>query len=129
MVAEADRLIANTATEAGQLVELYGADPERIDVVPPGVDTDVFTPGDRRRAGPRGRRSVCTRTSGDRLRRPDPAAQGPGRAGHGASGCWPSQHPERRWRVVIVGGESGTGRPDEHRLDDLAEQLGRRRTG
>src|SRR6476661_6389251 len=50
VVAEADRMIANTAAERHDLVELYGADPQRIDVVPPGVDTDVFTPGDRRRA-------------------------------------------------------------------------------
>ena len=40
VVAEADRLIANTAIEAGELITLYGADPQRIDIVPPGVDTD-----------------------------------------------------------------------------------------
>ena len=45
VVAEADRLIANTGAEARDLIELYGADPDRIDVVPPGVDTDVFSPG------------------------------------------------------------------------------------
>jgi D-inositol-3-phosphate glycosyltransferase len=47
VVAEADRLVANTDEEAQQLVELYGADPGRIATVPPGVDLEQFTPGDR----------------------------------------------------------------------------------
>src|SRR5918998_6765583 len=47
VVAEADRLVANTEEEAAQLVEHYGADPRRTLVVPPGVDLDRFRPGDR----------------------------------------------------------------------------------
>ena len=47
VVVEADRLIANTAAERAELVGLYGADERLIDVVPPGVDTEVFSPGDR----------------------------------------------------------------------------------
>ena len=47
VVAEADRLIGNTATEARELVELYGADPRRVVTIPPGVDLERFTPGDR----------------------------------------------------------------------------------
>ena len=47
VVAEADRLVANTAEEAAQLVEHYGADPRRTLVVPPGVDLRRFSPGDR----------------------------------------------------------------------------------
>ncbi|HEY9304473.1 MAG TPA: glycosyltransferase, partial [Mycobacterium sp.] len=50
VVDEADRLIANTEDEAGQLVSLHQADPARIDVAHPGVDLDVFQPGDRRAA-------------------------------------------------------------------------------
>jgi D-inositol-3-phosphate glycosyltransferase len=50
VVAEADRLIANTDEEARQLVRLYGADPGRTLVIPPGVDLDRFAPGDRRAA-------------------------------------------------------------------------------
>ena len=45
VVAEADRLIASTADEAGQLLDLYGADPRRVRTIAPGVDLDVFTPG------------------------------------------------------------------------------------
>ncbi|MDQ1733327.1 MAG: D-inositol-3-phosphate glycosyltransferase [Pseudonocardiales bacterium] len=44
VVAEADRLIANTRCEARQLIEWYDADPLRIDTIPPGVDLEVFCP-------------------------------------------------------------------------------------
>jgi D-inositol-3-phosphate glycosyltransferase len=47
VVAASDRLVANTDEEAAQLVELYDADPDRVVTVPPGVDLDVFRPGDR----------------------------------------------------------------------------------
>ncbi|MDP4015130.1 MAG: D-inositol-3-phosphate glycosyltransferase [Candidatus Nanopelagicales bacterium] len=43
----ADRFIANTADEAADLVNHYGADPGSISVVHPGVDVSVFRPGDR----------------------------------------------------------------------------------
>lgn len=39
-------LIANTEAEAEDLTTLYGADRDRVSVVHPGVDLDVFTPGD-----------------------------------------------------------------------------------
>jgi D-inositol-3-phosphate glycosyltransferase len=37
-------LIANTPAERQELIEHYAAAPGRIDVIPPGVDTEVFTP-------------------------------------------------------------------------------------
>src|SRR5262249_35713996 len=43
----ADLVIAATDDERRQLVTLYGAERERIEVVPPGVDHRVFVPGDR----------------------------------------------------------------------------------
>ncbi len=45
VIAAADRLVANTAAEARQLVELYGADPRRVKTVSPGVDLSLFSPG------------------------------------------------------------------------------------
>jgi D-inositol-3-phosphate glycosyltransferase len=42
-----DAILANCEAEARQLVELYGADPSRIDLVPPGVDHAFFSPGPR----------------------------------------------------------------------------------
>jgi D-inositol-3-phosphate glycosyltransferase len=50
VIREADRLVAATPAEAAQLVGLYRADPERIRIVPPGVDHELFFPRDRDRA-------------------------------------------------------------------------------
>ncbi|HEX3650946.1 MAG TPA: D-inositol-3-phosphate glycosyltransferase [Pseudonocardiaceae bacterium] len=44
VVDESDRLVANTDVEGRQLIDLYGADPEQVLVVPPGVDLERFTP-------------------------------------------------------------------------------------
>ena len=62
VVAAADMLVASTDDEARQLIDLYDADPGRVEVVHPGVDLTIFrdvgTPG-RACAGsgwpPRGR--------------------------------------------------------------------------
>ena len=42
-----DAILANCADEVTQLVELYGADPSRVEIVPPGVDHAFFSPGNR----------------------------------------------------------------------------------
>jgi D-inositol-3-phosphate glycosyltransferase len=44
---QADLLIASTADESAELVNAYGADPDRVFVVPPGVDLSMFQPIDR----------------------------------------------------------------------------------
>ena len=46
---ECERIIAATEKEKGELVHRYGALPERITVVPCGVNLDRFRPMDRRR--------------------------------------------------------------------------------
>ena len=46
-VACADLMLASTTDERAQLADLYGADADRIEIVPPGVDHLVFSPGDR----------------------------------------------------------------------------------
>src|SRR5690606_22251603 len=55
VVEVADGLVANTAAEAGELIDLYGADPSRVAVVNPGVNLSLFRPGPqdaaRRRLG------------------------------------------------------------------------------
>ena len=45
VIASADRLVAASVAERAYLVRHTGADPERIAVVPCGVDTEMFTPG------------------------------------------------------------------------------------
>lgn len=42
-----DVILANSAAEALQLEQLYGADPARVEIVPPGVDHAFFSPGPR----------------------------------------------------------------------------------
>lgn len=44
VVCQADALIAATPAEKAQLMWLYGADPERITIIPPGVDVTHFHP-------------------------------------------------------------------------------------
>ncbi len=44
VVGESDRLVANTGSEARELIDLYAAQPDRVSVVPPGVDLDAFRP-------------------------------------------------------------------------------------
>jgi D-inositol-3-phosphate glycosyltransferase len=44
---QADLLIASTADEAQDLIDFYGADPQRVSIVPPGVDLAMFQPMDR----------------------------------------------------------------------------------
>jgi len=46
----ADLVVASTFEEHDQLVRHYGADPERIEIISPGVDHRVFSPGDREAA-------------------------------------------------------------------------------
>src|SRR5882724_500869 len=43
----ADLVVASTNEEHDQLVRYYGADPSRIEIIAPGVDHQVFQPGDR----------------------------------------------------------------------------------
>ncbi len=44
IMAFADRIVAATATEKDQMIQLYGADPAKIAVVPCGVDLSLFRP-------------------------------------------------------------------------------------
>ena len=78
VVDEADRLVANTDIEASELIKLYDAEPSKVAVVPPGVDLDRFTPGDQARARHELRHPARRGRAG--VRRPDPAAEGAGRA-------------------------------------------------
>jgi D-inositol-3-phosphate glycosyltransferase len=117
VVAAADRLLANTQEEARQLIALYGAAPDRVAVVPPGVDLEVFTPGGpeagraaRRRLGlPQGRQLLLFVGRIQPLKAPDVLVR--------AAAELIADKPGRREGLVvaIVGGPSGTGlaRPEE----------------
>ncbi|CNU87314.1 glycosyltransferase MshA [Mycobacterium tuberculosis XTB13-158] len=115
VVDEADRLIVNTDDEARQVISLHGADPARIDVVHPGVDLDVFRPGDRRAARaalglPVDERVVAFVGRIQPLKAPDivlrAAAKLPG------------------VRIIVAGGPSGSGLASPDGLVRLADELG-----
>lgn len=121
VVVEADRLIANTAEEAKQLVEAYDAEPEAIDVVSPGADLTRYRPGDRAAAraelGIDPIESVVTFVGRIQpLKAPDVLLR--------AAGEMLARDPDARLRILVVGGPSGTGlaRPDS--LIELASSLG-----
>lgn len=50
VIACSDAILASSADEADQLVRLYGANRDRVEIVPPGVDHAFFSPGHRRGA-------------------------------------------------------------------------------
>jgi D-inositol-3-phosphate glycosyltransferase len=123
VVEAADRLIASTAEEATQLVELYGADPARVEVVAPGVDLSVFSPGERiasrLRVGLPAAAVVLLFVGRIQpLKAPDVVLR--------AAATLVEADPALRERlvVVVVGGPSGTGLEQPEHLAKLAGTLG-----
>ncbi|MGH3095289.1 MAG: D-inositol-3-phosphate glycosyltransferase [Streptosporangiales bacterium] len=123
VVSAADRLVANTADEAHQLVELYGADPARTSSVHPGVDLHAFTPGPaaeaRRRLGlPQDAVVLLFAGRIQPLKAPDVVLR--------AAARLVADRPGLRDRLVVavVGGPSGSGTGHPDALVRLAESLG-----
>lgn len=75
LVRAADRLVAMSPAEETALVDLYGADPDRVCVVPPGVDMERYAPRPtgtvRRRLGLLDRRVVVYAGRLERLKGAD----------------------------------------------------------
>jgi D-inositol-3-phosphate glycosyltransferase len=123
VIAEADRLIANTDDEATQLVTSYGADPARITTVPPGVDLEIFRPGSaveaRNRLGLAPDALVLLFVGRlQPLKAPDVLLRAAARMTEADSQL------ARRLQVVIVGAPSGSGVADPLALTRLAGELG-----
>lgn len=123
VVSAADRLVANTADEARQLVDLYGADPARTASVHPGVDLDAFTPGPtaeaRRRLGlPEDAVVLLFAGRIQPLKAPDVVLR--------AAARLLADRPGLRERLVVavVGGPSGSGSRQPEALARLAGSLG-----
>jgi D-inositol-3-phosphate glycosyltransferase len=122
VVSAADRLVANTDEEARQLVEMYGAEPDTVVSVPPGVDLGVFTPGSQAAARARlglPRDAVVLLFAGriQPLKAPDVLVR--------AAAELIAHDPGLRDRLVVavVGGPSGSGRDEPHALLQLAGAL------
>jgi D-inositol-3-phosphate glycosyltransferase len=123
VVAAADRLIASTEEEAAALVGLYGAEAERVAIVPPGVDLGVFRPGPRAAA----RRSLGIPPDAalllfagrlQPLKAPDLLLRSVARLVAGDP-AW-----RGRLLVAVVGGPSGSRQQPVDDLARLAAELG-----
>jgi len=123
VVEAADRLVANTESEARELVSLYDADPDRVDVVHPGVDLTRFGPRDqtaarRRLSLPVGAHVVTFVGRLQPLKGPDVLLR--------AVRLLLDRLPQLRPSLVVpvVGGLSGSGLVHPQALRDLAVELG-----
>ena len=121
VVEAADVLIANTDLEAKQLLELYDADPARVEVVHPGVDLGVFRPRTDARSAlglPPEADVLLFAGRIQPLKGPDVLLR--------AVAELLARDPGRREHLVVpvVGGPSGTGLDKPQALADLAESLG-----
>jgi D-inositol-3-phosphate glycosyltransferase len=123
VVEAADVLVANTDLEAKQLVNLYDAEPGRVEVVHPGVDLDLFAPED-----PAGARTALGLPVDaavllfagriQPLKAPDVLLR--------AVAVTIERDPDLRSRLVVpvVGGPSGSGLDRPTSLVALAAELG-----
>jgi len=123
VVEAADVLIANTDLEAKQLINLYDADPGRVEVVHPGVDLSLFNPQDRataRAALGLPARALVLMFAGriQPLKAPDVLLR--------AVAVMLAREPALRRDLVvpIVGGPSGSGLDRPTSLVELARELG-----
>ena len=123
VVEAADILIANTDTEAKQLINLYDACASRVEVIHPGVDLEVFRPRDR--ADVRRRLDLPADASVlmfagriQPLKAPDVLLR--------AVAVMLEREPDLRSRLVVpvVGGPSGSGLEHPESLAQLASALG-----
>ncbi|WP_425271684.1 D-inositol-3-phosphate glycosyltransferase [Nocardioides euryhalodurans] len=123
VVAAADVLVANTDIEAKQLINLYDADPGRVEVIHPGVDLDVFRPQDPRAARrglglPEDAHVLLFAGRIQPLKAPDVLLR--------AVAVLLDDSPQLRSQLVVpvVGGPSGSGLEHPEALADLASGLG-----
>jgi len=123
VVGIADLLVANTDQEANELIELYQAQAQRVQVINPGVDLDMFIPGDKSAA----RKSLGLPPNAmvllfvgriQPLKAPDVLLK--------AAAELVNSNPELRKDLVVAicGGPSGSGLDEPDALQRLAGQLG-----
>ena len=123
VVEAADLLVANTETEARQLIDLYDARSDAVEVIHPGVDLSVFAPRERavaRRELGLPEDAVVLLFAGriQPLKAPDVLLR--------SVAVLLEQDPSLRHRLVVpvVGGPSGSGLEHPTALADLAAGLG-----
>jgi D-inositol-3-phosphate glycosyltransferase len=127
VIAEADAIVASTPGERDWLVDLYAAHPERIHVVPPGVDHSTFSPIEnpagrdaaKRALGLDGKKVLLFVGRLQPLKAADTAISA---LGHLVE--W-GRLQAGEARLIVVGGPSGAGgQLEAAKLRDLAQKLG-----
>jgi D-inositol-3-phosphate glycosyltransferase len=121
-----DAVLASCTVESDQIVDLYHADPSRIEIVPPGVELAFFSPGYK----PQARRAIGMPGDGPLLLfagRIQPlkggctavrALSALARYGYGPSS-------DKAARLVVVGGPSGPhGEEELAEMHRLVDELG-----
>ncbi|MEV7346101.1 D-inositol-3-phosphate glycosyltransferase [Streptomyces sp. NPDC093544] len=124
IVRAADRLIANTAEEADELVRHYEAERDKVAVVHPGVNLDRFRPADGRAAArarlglPQDALIPLFAGRIQPLKAPDVLLR--------AVAVLLEERPDLRSKIVVpvVGGPSGSGLAKPEGLQKLAARLG-----
>lgn len=121
IVRSSDVLIASTQAELHDLVELYGAAPGKIRVIPGGVDSDRFRPRRsaalRRQLGLEGRRVVLFIGRLERLKGVETLLKAFALLGaQRRSGAAPAH-------LLIIGGDSTNGRLESRSHDGEARRL------
>ncbi len=114
-----DLVCASTDEERAQLVQLYGAQGDRVEIVPPGVDHELFSPG-----GPddRARARASLHVGGSPVLLFVGRIQ-PLKGADVAVRCL-AELEHRDATLLVVGGPSGGGGDAElQRLHDLAREL------
>ena len=114
-----DAICASNPVEAHELVQFYDAPPERIELVPPGVDRAFFSPGDR--DGARAALGLDGRPTALFVGRIQPL-----KGLTVAIEALAELHTDDA-RLVVVGGPSGSDGPAElHRVHTLISERGLR---
>lgn len=117
VVACSDVMIANADEERRQLIELYGADPERVEIVAPGVDRAFFSPGSK--AGARTAIGLDDSPLVLFVGRIQPLK------GVDVAVRALAEITDRSTRLMIVGGASGQlGGSEVERIRELIDELG-----
>lgn len=124
VVAASSALIANTDSEAASLVSLYGACPDIVHVVTPGVDLYTFTPGNGRAAA-RGLLNIPSDAQVVAFVGRIQPHKGPELLIRATAEMLShSPHLRAKLIVYVIGGASGSGTGEVERLKELVNWLG-----
>ena len=112
-----DVILSNSSFEMEQLDTLYGADPSRIEIVPPGVDHSIFSPASKKEARQllnlREQPTLLFVGRIQPLKGVDLAISTLSELGH------------RDAQLVLIGSSSGPDGPtEERRIRQMVEELG-----